>query len=261
MQDSAELYRRTVNIDSVPKKNRVPDKMRGFVGTRPKIANMLTYFFVDAGLIQKGSVKTSSPFDFHNGRIFISTGALLLEGDGPFRFEDVTDIGSAAVEKYGVDNDVSMEDMSDAFWLLSTELCRRAPGNKTLDRPRKQNRRKGKRHQLDYKPQKRKKYEVKFAEPDWASPVEVRQHELTCGRCPLGTSGLCTLNVASGFYYESGRFVARPRTEPVPSLFDKGALGYQLGKEAPPLEPKKEKTQYLAVLPGLDIGVQRIKYR
>jgi hypothetical protein len=257
VEDSAELYRRMVNIESIPKSKRVPDKLRGFVGCREKIANMFAYFLLEAWLIKP--IKTSSPFDFHNGRTFIVTEAIILEGDGPFRFEDVTGIGSAAVEEYGIRNNVSMEVMSNAFWLPSTYLCSRAPGNKTVGRDRTKNVRKGERHRLDYKPRKREKQDLKMYQPDWSSVTDVLQYELTCGRCLLAKAGLCKLNVGAGFFYESGQYVASPRSEPIPHLFAKEGLGHHhSGKKRPPEREADPVKEPLPVLTGLDVSlVQR----
>jgi hypothetical protein len=239
----------------MPKRKRGFDKMRGFVGMREKIANMLAYFLLEAGLIKL--VKTSSPFDFHNGRTFIGPGAIRLEGRGAFRFEDVTDIGSAAVEEYGIRHGVSMVTMSNAFWLLSTTLCRRAPGNRTVGRDRNKNRRKGQRHKLGYKPKKRRKQDLKFYTPNWTRRRDVLQYELTCGRCPLGKAGLCTLNVAAGFFYERGEFVTQPRAEPPPHLFAQQGLPYHANGGKKALELPQKKRRYLPVLPGL-LEVKRI---
>jgi hypothetical protein len=249
VHDSAELYRRIVNAKSLRKHKRSPDKMRGFVGAREKIANMLAYFYEDAGIIPEGQVKTSSPFDFHNGRAFISSGGIVLEGEGPFRFEDVTDIGSAAVEAYGIRHGISMRKMSDAFWLISTTNCRRVPGNRTAGRDKRKNQHKGARHKIDYKPRKRAKRNLEFYKPDWSSPRDVRQHELTCGRCPLAE--MCSLNVAAGFFYERGEFVTQPRTEPIPHLFGAGGLRHHKPEKKESSFKKKAEEIELPKLKGL----------
>lgn len=254
VHNSGELYRRLVNINSLRKKDRKPDKLRGFVGVRAKIANMLAYFFEDAAVIPEGQVKTSSPFDFHNGRAFISTRAIVLEGEGPFRFEDVTDIGSAAVEEYGIRHGVSMRVMADAFWLLSTTHCRRAPGNKTIGRDRHLNKHEGERHELGYRPRKRQQQKLELYVPDWAKQGDVHRHDLTCGRCPL--SKLCELNVAAGFFYERGEFVTQPRTVPA-NLFGDGMLPYHMAeKRAVDADGAGEvgESEPLPVLTGLDIS-------
>lgn len=98
--------------------------------------------------------------------------------------------------------------------------------------------------------------------PDWSKSADVRRHEMSCDRCPLGRAALCKLNVASGFFYEGGYFETQPRTEPLPHLFDEEGLDHFVDKnkkeETVLLKPK---TRYLPVLPGLDIGVKRIKAR
>jgi hypothetical protein len=203
VRDSTELYRRVVNADSISKGRRAADKLRGFVGFRPKIANMLAYFLFDARLVEE--FITSSPFDFHNARAFIGPGAIVLEGRG-VRFEDVTDVGSALVERYCKDHGVPTKKVAAALWVLSTTLCRNAPGNRTLNRikSKEANKKAGERHRLDYKPQKRQAADLKLYEPDWSLHKDVRAHELSCGLCPI--RHLCTVNVAAGFYYEDGSF-------------------------------------------------------
>lgn len=226
VHDADELYRRVVNINSHPKWKKVRNKMRGFLGYRSKIANMLAYFLMEAGLVEE--FVTSSPFDFHNARVFLGGGALRLEGKALYRYEDVADIGSALVEKYCRTHGVATKKVAAALWVLSTTLCRNAPGNRTLNRTKSKegNKRDGERHTLNYKPQQRKEQpDLKIYTPDWSKSEDVREHELSCGLCPV--RDLCTLNVASGFYYEDGSFHTQPRTEPLPHLFATDGLPHQ----------------------------------
>ncbi len=247
VEDSAELYRRVVNIESICKSSRASDKLRGFVGFRPKIANMLAYFFFDAALVKE--FVTSSPFDFHNARGFIGPKAIELHGKS-IRFEHVTEVGSAMVEEYCRDHHVPTKKVAAALWVLSTTLCRNAPGNRTLNRVKSKeaNKREGERHKLDYRPQKREQTELKLYEPDWSKPEDVLAHELSCGLCPI--RHLCSVNVAAGFYYEDGSFRTQPRTEPLPHLFNRHGLPYHAPEKRPVPQYDKGEVVALPLLPG-----------
>lgn len=226
VHDADELYRRAVNIQSHSKWKKVPNKLRGFMGYRAKIANMLAYFLMEAHLVEE--FVTSSPFDFHNARVFLGGEAIVLEGDAVYRYEDVADIGSGLVETYCRAHGVATKKVAAALWVLSTTLCRNAPGNRTLNRTKSKegNKREGERHTLEYKPQQRKEQpDLLIYTPDWSDAKDVQEHELSCGLCPV--RDLCTLNVASGFYYEDGSFRTQPRTEPLPHLFEKEGLKHQ----------------------------------
>lgn len=255
--ESQELYRRIVNRRYLAKAKWGDDKLRGFVGMREKIANMLAYFLIDAKLIKP--VETSSPFDFHNGRILIACGAIVLKGDGPFRFEDVTGIGSAAVKSYAQRRNVPMVTMSDALWFPSVTLCRRAPGNRTMGRNKRKLRNRHKRHLLTYKPQKRARQKLKKYQPDWSKQQDVHIYELTCGRCPLNKANLCALNVAAGFFYEKGEFVTQPRTKPVQHLFVDGLEYHKNGNGRSHGKKAKRLALKLPTLPGLKLHRQKKK--
>lgn len=244
----AEMYRRIVNRDSSSAYRKMPEKLPGFIGFREKMASMLAYFLMEAGLIPEFAVST--PVDFHNLRVLFATGGLVyVNGDGSkLRYETAAGVAVPVIERICREQKYSMVTLGDALWLQSVGACRHAPGNKTLGRLKEKQLNQG-RHRLAYKPQAREKTNVRFSDPDWQNPADVRKHELVCGRCVLGVKGLCTKNVAAGFYYEDGNIMMRPRSEPLPHLFEKG-LPYHASpvKELPPDE--EFVAEPLPLLPG-----------
>ncbi|MDE2071437.1 MAG: hypothetical protein KGI70_01725 [Patescibacteria group bacterium] len=240
-----EMYRRVVNKNSSSKYRTMPGKLEGFVGFREKVASMLAYFLMDSKLIPEFPVST--PVDFHNLRVFFATeGMRYANGDGTkLRYETAAAVAVPLVERLVKEQGYSMVELGDALWLQSVGACRYAPGNKTLGRLKSGQKNEG-RHRLEYKPQARQELNVQFYTPDWQDPTDVHKHELTCGRCQL--RGLCTMNVASGFYYEDGNIMMRARTEPMSNLF--GELHYHAPeeRESPP-QPEQEKIA-LPLLPG-----------
>jgi hypothetical protein len=245
------LHRRMVNIESINKKDRHPDQLRGIIGARPKIANLLPYFMRSVNLMDpKGKMEPA--FDFHAIRTFTATGGLIFEGADPVRFEDVTRIGSQLAEAFCIENDVPTNVLADGFWWFSKTMCARAPGNRTLGRSKRKDPHKEARHTSDYKPQKREKIELKFYEPDWSKLKDVKAYELSCGRCVLDP--YCTLNVSSGFYGEEGTVKTQPRTKPLPHLFHNGhgGLPHQTSGKLKPSDPVKKPKVAPPVLAGFE---------
>lgn len=239
--NSAKLHRRMVNIKQIPLKRLHPEQMRGFVGIREKIANLFAYFMRALDLMAH-TTKTEVAFDFHACRTFIATGGIILEGEGIPRFEDVTRVGSKLAEAFCIENKIATNLLADGFWWNSKALCAKAPGNRTLGRSKREDIRKGERHQLGYKPQKRQKANLRLYVPDYSNQRDVLQYERSCGVCSL--AGLCTINVASGFYGEEGTFKTQPRTEPMPHLFaEQGLHHHGVAKRPEPTEPARTKVQ------------------
>jgi len=251
------LHRRMVNIDVIPKRQRHLEQMRGFVGVRQKIANLFAYFMRALRLMDPEG-KMEPAFDLHAIRTFTVTGAIILEGEGVPRFEDVTRVGSQLAERFCLENDVPTNVLADGYWWHSKAMCARAPGNRTLGRSKRKDKNKKKRHKLGYKPQAREKVELAFYQPDWSKQKDVRAYELSCGKCAL--ESLCSLNFSSGFYGEEGTLRTQPRTKPFPHLFGHGELPHQTsGKPKPPeLEPALKITR-LPKLTGLDISRKQRK--
>ena len=170
----------------------------GFLGFQKKMASMLAYFLMDAGLVPDTVI--SPPVDFHLLRVMLATGIIKtdLKTDTKLRYEHLTPYGIAVLEKYCRVHMVKMVDLADALWLLSGVLCSRAPGNKSVGR------RKGK--------------EMPKGRPtpailDWNNPDTIQQYNRACGSCPI--EALCSLSVLSGTYYESGAFTLLPRGRPL----------------------------------------------
>jgi hypothetical protein len=256
--NSHELHLRMVNIESIPKKRRHERQGRGIIGVRPKIANLFAYFMRALQLMEHAKT-TEVAFDFHAERIFTVTGAIILGGTDPVRFEDVTRIGSKMAETFCLNHNVPTNELADGFWWFSKAMCARAPGNRTLGRSKRPDHNKSQRHTIDYKPQPRVKVTLKFYQPDWSKQRDVRAYELSCGKCAL--EHLCTLNLSSGFYGEEGTLRTQPRTKPLPHLFGHGNLHHQTsGKPKLPDEvPSDEPLEPMPVLVGLDISREQRK--
>lgn len=170
----------------------------GFLGFQKKMASMLAYFLMDAKLVPDSVV--SPPVDFHLLRVMLATGIIKtnLEVDTKLRYEHLTPYGISVLEQYCRVHAVKMVNLADALWLLSGVLCARSPGNKSVGRRKGKDTPKGR---------------PTPAVLDWNNPDTIQQYNRSCGSCPV--EDLCSLNVLSGTYYESGAFTLLKRGRPL----------------------------------------------
>lgn len=212
VRTAEDTYRLVVNKDSPAsvRGNDLFEEDWGFFGFRGKMAGMLAYFLADARMI-KPIPDMPPAVDFHLLRVMFANGILVLTDEAlrvGAKYEDVYAKGVDAVLAYMLEHKVSAVEIGDALWMLSTTLCRKAPGNWSTGRSRK-------RGELWFVPERENRDgKERKALP---LPVILDQHnvrhleayEKTCHRCPCRRT--CTVNAPSGPYYECGLFMLHER--------------------------------------------------
>lgn len=203
INEPEEMYRRIVNKghNKNGRKEAVVPHEEGFLGFQEKMSSMLAYFLMEAELIPE--FRASPAVDFHLLRILLATEILVpKDRNKKIRYEHVSVLGIQVLEWYSKKFDVSLVEVGDALWLVSTTLCRRAPGNAMFDRHKNEE------AGIRNSPQP--------LVLDWRKANHVRRYVTTCGSCPVG--GQCSWHVFSGTYYEEGEFAMRAHERP-PILF------------------------------------------
>lgn len=207
------VYRRVVNKESSARVTGgdLFENDWGFFGFRRKMAGMLAYFLAEARLIKP--IRDIAPaVDFHLLRVMIENRILILTEDawiGGAKYEDVYDEGAEAITAYMRTYKISAVEIGDALWMLSTTLCREAPGNWSTGRSRKRGGTWQTPTRIDHNGKERKEIPQPVA-IDERSSEQLAAYERTCHRCPCRRT--CTANAPSGPYYECGIFVPRART-------------------------------------------------
>ena len=180
----------------------------GFEGFQGKMASMLAYFLMEAGLI--GPFPIAPAVDFHLLRVMLSTEVLKLPKElriKGVRYDQMYPLGVKVLEQYCKETGVSTVEIGDALWAHSTTACRAAPGNTSLDRT----------GERDENGKKKIPRQLRVRQDN---PEHVSQYEQSCHRCPV--QDLCNWNVPAGPYYEVGKFMLydRVRLEPHWVLFE-----------------------------------------
>lgn len=213
VRTAKEVYRLVVNKDSrasVTGDDLFEDDW-GFQGFRRKMAGMLAYFLAETGLIKP--VRDIPPaVDFHLLRVMTENRILVLTQEAweaGAKYEDVYDEGAEAILTYMLRYKISAVEIGDALWMLSTTLCRKAPGNWSVGRSRKRGGTWQTPTRIDGNGKERKELPqpVKIDPHD---PKQLAAYERSCHRCPSRTT--CTVNAPSGPYYECGLLMLHERT-------------------------------------------------
>lgn len=202
--NASDMYRLITNKKVRGKKPKNgSDKEWGFIFFQEKMASMLAYFLMEAGLIESSTI--TPPVDFHLLRLMIATEVIKITEESAcetLRYEHMSPLGIEVIQKYCDDNDINMVTMGNALWPLSVGLCSQAPGNSMVNA------------------QKEKK-KAESLVINWNNPNHYESFMRSCGSCPL--ESVCKFNVPSGLYYYTGQLKAIPRLNPygtVLSLFD-----------------------------------------
>lgn len=159
----------------------------GFYGFREKMVSMLIYFYAHAGIIEL--FKFPPPIDFHVSRILLSNLVVVVKEYVPgirFTREEMSDIGIGVMRKWIYEEDKDPVVFSNALWLLSRDVCDKAPGNYSRV-PKVRNGRNTEVTAVTY------------------SMTESRYKTYTrrgCSRCPLRET--CELSIPSAPYYING---------------------------------------------------------
>lgn len=213
--NAEDLYRLVTN------KKRAEGAERGFWGFQEKMASMLAYFLIDARLVP--SFTASPPVDFHLVRVMLSTQMLRVTKSDPdrkVRYEHLTGLGVKVLEQYAHESGANLVELGNAFWMISVLICRLTPGNRTSGL------RKG---------EHGKKIYPEWASISWNEPREVKRYVNSCGSCAL--EEVCTLNVPSGPYYQTGELRMRERLRPPKSLIYPLFNGERLPVSVRPARP------------------------
>lgn len=196
----------------------------GFWGFQKKMASMLAYFLMDAGLV--APFTASPPVDFHLIRVMLATGMLAPQGrenGSDYRYEHLESLGVKVLETYARKHQVNMVTLGNALWMLSVVICSMAPGTRSTAVARG----------ADGK----KVYPVPVP-VDWNRTSDVALYLTSCARCPV--EELCSFNVYAGPYYQQGALLYLPR-ERNPHV-EVGMLGVLPAQ----LNPKRHRTRVVA---------------
>ncbi|MBI1960755.1 MAG: hypothetical protein HYS43_00545 [Candidatus Liptonbacteria bacterium] len=174
-------------------------KGSGFRGFQKKMVSMLTYFYMDSGIIDPWHFPI--PVDFHALRIVFAHELVVAhpsEANGSgFYTEPVRAAVRNLFHRYCVEYDVNPLRLCDAVWLFSGLMCNQHPGNKSDV---------GGRHgrKTEIWPVKR-----------WTA-AQTQTYERTCAVCPIRQT--CHWCVPSAEYYIRGRITLRERRDEPPQL-------------------------------------------
>ncbi len=169
---------------------------RGFRGFQEKMVSMLTYFYMDAGIVDRWHFPI--PVDFHVLRIVFAHEIIIVapgeaNGNG-FYTKPVLAAVRNLCHQYCVEHSVDPIELCVAVWLYSGLMCNQHPGNKSIV---------GGRHG--------RKTEL-WPIARWTL-AQTRTYERTCAVCPIRQT--CRWCVPSAEYYIRGQLVLREeRDEP-----------------------------------------------
>jgi hypothetical protein len=175
---------------------------RGFHGFQEKMVSMLTYFYMDAGIVDRWHFPI--PVDFHVLRTVFAHEIVIADrsefnGNG-FYTKPILAAVRNLFQSYCVRNNVDPLLLCDAVWLYSGLMCNQHPGNQSEVGSRDG-------RQTELRPTAR-----------W-SQAQTKTYERTCGVCVVQKS--CKWCVPSAEYYVRGRIVLREErdTPPQQSFF------------------------------------------
>jgi hypothetical protein len=204
----------------------------GFPGFQYKMVSMLLFFVTEAKLI--AYFPYPPPIDFHLQRVAVAT-EIVSRDDGKWILANSQKEQDRLQEalrdtylEYIAQTGIRSNELSDALWLLSRMLCRRAPGNRTTQ------------PKTDKIGRSRP---VLIPGADFTTTRDLRKHDASCGRCPVQSQ--CKYNVSSGHYYVKGqtRIIGEREESPVNLLFDPDTGNDKVKVFRKPLKPKLSKEE------------------
>lgn len=178
------------------RKRMTPRRDIGFLGFQEKMASMLTYFILDANLIEP--LLFPLPVDFHVLRMVVAHEIITIEdGNGDFFNQEVL----AAVRKlslwYSEHHGADPLDLSTILWCFSRAMCSRYPGNMTL-----------------YIGPRRGRATKLIPKPLTWNDGQRRAYAQFCGQCP--TEAMCKYRIPAAHYYVQGKLLVRGEREKPP---------------------------------------------
>ncbi len=160
----------------------------GLFGFRHKMVSMLTYFYVDAGLVTP--ILHPVPVDFHVMRILLTNEVLVVEDPSePLNADRVSAEGRKVTFWYAKKHGVDPIDLCNVLWYLSRTYCKRQLGNRSIVGE--------------------KRGRATLVTPyavEWTSARSSEQHRV-CGSCPIVTT--CRYNVPIAPYARQGMLILR----------------------------------------------------
>lgn len=163
----------------------------GFLGFREKMTSMILYFLTDEKLIPDSVFPV--PVDFHAIRVALATEMIMVEPKNFYRHNgQLEDAIRKLFMDYHVARDISSLDLTNAVWLLSSNLCNQTVGNftnKTIDE-----------QGVSFSHKEIERNNLNHSE-NW---------DRTCGRCALNS--FCRFYIPSGPYYAKGAIMPIEKT-------------------------------------------------
>ncbi len=221
----------------------------GFRGFQPKMVSMLIYFYDWEGWLEKRFLYPS-PADFHNFRLAIANGALMVSlraGEHLRSSEKLSAPWRKLVMNYLKDRGADPLVVADALWLYSLVLCGNSPVTMVRElKPRSVKIRNKKKEVIGEKlviglfehSQTKEEWDT----VRWAAHKR-QQLKQTCLACVLAVS--CKYAIPSRPYYRKGRLILRPRIRVERDYYNKVL-------PPPPQEETIIEPEVLVLIPGLE---------
>jgi hypothetical protein len=193
--DPRQIFTGITTYEQLVKRAKNNGKGGGFQGFGKKMASMLAYYYIDQGLIQPQPYAV--PVDFHLMRIALANELVRVTPEpstGNLRSDELEDTLRSLFSWYASKRGVDPRKLTNALWLLGSNLCSNQPGNRAKQGP----------------PRARATHVAPVIYR--GTPAEVELLLRTCGQCPLEET--CTGNFPSPYYYRKGILVRtgiRPR--------------------------------------------------
>lgn len=192
----------------------------GFRGFQPKMVSMLIYFYDWEGWLERRFLYPS-PADFHNFRLAIANGALIVKlepGESLKSNEKLSAPWRRLVMDYLKDRKADPLIVADALWLYSLVLCGNSPMTVSKElKPRiRKIYRKEKATGKKVLVQEEKvvalfehsNVKEEWSSTEWAAGKSARLKQ-TCLACVLATT--CAYAIPSRPYYRKGKLILNPR--------------------------------------------------
>ncbi len=172
----------------------------GFLGFQEKMTSMLTYFLLEAGLIEPFLFPL--PVDFHVLRLLIAHEIVQVEenNNGNFFKGPVLEAIREFSVSYSAKHNVDPLHLSEVLWCFSRSMCSKHPGNTTRY----------------IGPRRGRSTKLVPKKITWS--IRLRATFVrTCGQCPIEAT--CRYNVAAAPYYVQGSAAIRTEREKLQKQF------------------------------------------
>jgi len=187
----------------------------GFRGFQPKMVSMLIYFYDWEGWLEKRFLYPS-PADFHNFRLAIANGALIVKlepGENLKSNEKLSAPWRTLVMDYLKDRKADPLVVADALWLYSLVLCGNSPMTVSKElKPRTEKIRNKNKEVIEEKRVialfEHSNVKEEWSSAEWAAGKSKRLKQ-TCLACVLAVT--CAYAIPSRPYYRKGNLVLHPR--------------------------------------------------